>query len=203
VIRGERIALRARFDTDVPRLHAQLYGDVRTRSRADTRPWVPLPPGRSPYAAEPSPQTAVFSVIEPAAPDDGAGAGAGGDGDRDGDGGGGERLVGAAVLWGIDTHNRSAHLGVSLFPGERGRGFGVDVVRVLCEYGFAVRGLRRLQIETLADNAAMLAAARKAGFTVEGTLRSAAWTYGEFADEVILGLLAEEWRAAGGGALRR
>jgi RimJ/RimL family protein N-acetyltransferase len=56
-----------------------------------------------------------------------------------------------------------------------------------------VRGLQRLQIETLAENAAMLKAAARLGFTVEGTLRRAAWVYGAFVDEVVLGLLAEEW----------
>ncbi|WP_328919562.1 GNAT family N-acetyltransferase [Streptomyces griseoaurantiacus] len=52
-------------------------------------------------------------------------------------------------------------------------------------------------METLAHNAPMLAAAQRAGFTVEGTLRNAAWAYGGFADEVVLGLLVEEWTAAG------
>jgi RimJ/RimL family protein N-acetyltransferase len=104
-------------------------------------------------------------------------------------------LAGGALLWGIDTHNRLAHLGISLRPAFRGRGLAVDVVRVLCAYGFAVRGMRRLQVETLADNAPMIAAARRAGFVVEGTLRRSAWVYGGFADEVVLGLLAEEWTA--------
>jgi len=31
-----------------------------------------------------------------------------------------------------------------------------DVVLALCEYGFAVRGLNRLQVDTLAGNAAMI-----------------------------------------------
>jgi RimJ/RimL family protein N-acetyltransferase len=63
---------------------------------------------------------------------------------------------------------------------------------VLCHYGFAVRGLHRLQVDTLADNTAMIRAANQAGFVLEGTLRRAAWVNGEFLDEVILGLLAPE-----------
>jgi RimJ/RimL family protein N-acetyltransferase len=97
------------------------------------------------------------------------------------------------VLWGIDTRNRLAHLGVSLFPASRGRGLGADVVKVLCDYDFRVRGLHRLQVETLADNAAMLSAATKASFAVEGALRGSAWVDGDFVDEVILGLLAADW----------
>ncbi|MFS4094093.1 GNAT family N-acetyltransferase [Streptomyces sp. AF1A] len=177
MIRGDEIGLRARHETDIPVLHAMLYNDVATRSRQDPRPWLPIPPGsaRSPYAAEPSDEAASFSVVELES----------------------QELVGAAGLWGIDTHNRAAHLGISVLPDFRGRGFGSDIVRVLCEYGFAVRGLQRLQVETLADNAPMIAAAKRAGFTIEGRLRRSAWVYGAFLDEVILGLLAHEWTPSG------
>jgi RimJ/RimL family protein N-acetyltransferase len=63
----------------------------------------------------------------------------------------------------------------------------------LCGYGFDVRGLQRLQVETLSDNVPMIKAASRAGFTVEGTLRRSAWVCGAFADEIILGLLSGEW----------
>lgn len=144
------------------------------RSRADSAPWRPVPPDAadSPAAAAaPSPEKAYFSVVELESRD----------------------LAGEALLWGIDTHNRTGHLGISLIPAFRGRGLAVDVVGVLCEYGFAVRGLHRLQIDTLVDNKAMIATATKAGFSVEGTLRRSAWVYGAFVDTVVLGLLAEEW----------
>src|SRR5215469_6076697 len=164
MLRGELAGLRARHDSDVPVLHAELYEDVATRMRADSRPWRPIPPDSpsSPYAVRgPSDDAAVFSIVHLA----------------DGE------LAGEALLWGIDTHNRSAHLGISLRPAFRGHGLGADVVRLLCYYGFAVRGMHRLQIETMADNAAMIAIATGAGFTREGTLRGAAWVDGEFADE--------------------
>ena len=108
----------------------------------------------------------------------------------------GGELLGTANIWGIDTHNRFAHLGMGLRPAARGKGYGTDVVAVLCHYGFVVRSLHRLQIETLADNAPMLRAAESNGFVREGVLRSSAWVMGEFLDEVLLGLLAEDWKAA-------
>jgi RimJ/RimL family protein N-acetyltransferase len=104
-----------------------------------------------------------------------------------------DELAGEALLWNIDTHNREAHLGMSLLPAFRGQGLGAEVVSLLCKYGFVMRGLHRLQLETLADNEPMLRAAARSGFVLEGTRRRAAWVYGEFADEAILGLLAEEW----------
>ncbi|MPY51746.1 GNAT family N-acetyltransferase [Streptomyces acidicola] len=174
MIRGEKVGLRTRRDSDLPVLQAELYEDVVVRSRADSDPWRPVPADAadSPAAAAaPSPEKAYFSVVELES----------------------QELVGEALLWGIDLHNRTAHLGISLLPAFRGRGLAVDVVRVLCEYGFAVRGLQRLQVETLVDNNAMIAAATRVGFSVEGTLRRSAWVYGAFVDTVVLGLLAEEW----------
>lgn len=175
MMRGKKTGLRARHEADVQVLHEGLHNEVATRSREDTRPWLPIPPGsaHSPFAiaAEPSDGAVPFSVVELES----------------------EALAGAALMWGIDMHNRTARLGISVLPAFRDRGLGTDVVRVLCEYGFAVRGLQRLQVDTLADNAPMIAAARKAGFTLEGTQRRSAWVYGEFADVVLLGLLAHEW----------
>lgn len=176
MLRGDTTGLRARHDSDIPVLHAGLYDDVETRVSADSRPWYPLPPGSSsPYQVTGKDDSAAcFSVVELAA---------------------GE-LAGEALLWGIDPHNRTAHIGISLLPEFRGRGLGGDVVRVLCRYGFAILGLHRLQAETLAGNTAMIQAASRAGFRREGTLRRSAWVNGDFADEVILGLLATEWRAS-------
>ncbi|MFD7631553.1 GNAT family N-acetyltransferase [Streptomyces sp. NPDC059851] len=175
MIQGRLAGLRARHTEDVAVLHAELYEDVATRSRADSRPWRPLPAagGHSPYEpGAPADDSAVFSVVERA-----SGA-----------------LAGEALLWGIDTHNRCAHVGVSLRPGSRGRGIGAEAVQLLCRYGFTVRGLHRLQVDTLADNTAMISAARRAGFTLEGTLRRSAWVSGEFVDEVVLGLPVDEWK---------
>ena len=61
----------------------------------------------------------------------------------------------------IDLHYRRAHLGLSLRPAFRGRGLGTDMVVALCRYGFAVRGLHRLQVDTLASNTAMIRAHRE------------------------------------------
>ncbi|WP_018566083.1 GNAT family N-acetyltransferase [Streptomyces sp. PsTaAH-124] len=177
MLKGGKVGLRARHEDDIPVLRTELYDDVVNASRAEGGPWRPLSPGtKDPrLVVDGTEQKHVpFSVIEL-------------------DGG---TLVGTATLWGIDTHHRTAHIGLALLPASRGKGYGTDVVAVLCHYGFVVRGLHRLQIETLADNDAMLRAAERNGFVREGVLRSSAWVMGEFLDEVLLGLLARDWTAA-------
>ncbi|MES5820627.1 GNAT family protein [Streptomyces sp. RG80] len=175
MLRGSKVGLRARHEDDIPILRAELYDDVVNSSRAESGPWRPVSPGSNDprLVVDDKQQGSVpFSVVELA----------------------GGTLIGTATLWGIDTHNRLAHIGLGLLPSARGNGYGTDVVAVLCHYGFTVRGLQRLQIETLADNTAMLRSAEHNGFVREGVLRSAAWVLGEFLDEVILGLLAQDWK---------
>lgn len=177
MLKGSKIGLRARHEDDIPVLRAELYNDVVNASRAEGGPWRPVSPdSKDPRLVVDDKEQAhvPFSVVELE----------------------GGTLVGTANLWGIDTHNRNAHIGLGLLPSCRGKGYGTDVVAVLCHYGFVVRGLQRLQIETLADNHAMLRSAERNGFAREGVLRSSAWVMGEFMDEVLLGLLARDWRPA-------
>lgn len=178
MLRGPRIALRAREPGDVETLHTELHDDVANHARTDGRAWRPHPHSvNSPYSpAEPSPDVADFSVVL----------------HEDGE------LLGRALLWHIDAHHRSAHIGLTLRPAHRGKGYGTEVVDVLCHYGFRVLGLHRLQIETLVDNGAMIAAAERVGFQPEGRLRDYQWVEGRFIDRVLFGLLADEWRGAPG-----
>jgi RimJ/RimL family protein N-acetyltransferase len=175
MLRGEIIGLRAMGDADIEVFEAELMNDAETRMRSESRPFRPVAPGsaHSPYReAGDRADRVPFAAVELAT----------------------SELVGEALLWGIDLHNRSAHVGLTLRPAFRGKGMGTDIVRVLCRYGFAVRGLNRLQVDTLTDNEAMIGAALRAGFVREGTLRSEGWVDGRFADLAILGQLAAEWR---------
>ena len=178
MLHGELTGLRALTGSDIEVFETQLLADVETRVRATGRPWLPVAPGASdsPYRQAQDRDAVVrFAVVELATGD----------------------LAGEAQMSGIDLHNRHAEIGLVLRPACRGRRLGTDVVRVLCHYGFAIRGLHRLQITTLADNHAMIAAAIRAGFVLEGTTRDAAWIDGGFADGVTLSLLWGEWPPAG------
>ena len=169
------LLLRPRHQDDVAVLHHELYNDISTRVRADSRPWIPIPDSAtalSPYAVESiSDEVSFFSVVS-----------------IEGE------LPGEALLWGIDPHNRSAHAGLALLPRFRVRGWSADVLQLLCRYAFVVRGLNRLQLETNPANVPMIRSARRVGFAQEGVLRQATWTLGSFVDTVVMGLLAQEWQ---------
>jgi RimJ/RimL family protein N-acetyltransferase len=167
VLRGEDVYLRVRDETDVAVLHRELYEDVAAHARADGRWWRPTPVAHSPYAVRaPSDDVAPFTVVAV-------------DGDA---------VAGEALLWSIDLYNRYAHVGIALLRPMRGRGLGTQTLGLLGHYAFDVLGLHRLQLETLADNAAMIASAERAGYRHEGTLHESAWVLGSFVDEVVMGL---------------
>jgi RimJ/RimL family protein N-acetyltransferase len=175
VLKGNKVGLRARHDEDIPVLQDELGSDALITARATGQPWRPFTPGSKdgPFTVDDTKQDVVhFSIV-----------------DLDS-----EALVGTANLWGIDTHARSAHIGMGLVPASRGKGYATDTVAVLTHYGFTAHGLHRLQIETLADNTPMLRASERNGFVREGVLRGSSWVMGEFLDEVILGLLVQDWK---------
>jgi RimJ/RimL family protein N-acetyltransferase len=180
---GESVLLRPRVRDDVAVLYRLAASDPVLHQRTANGPWVPrsLEHELARYDAElvdpPDPLHVRFTVEARVA----AGRVAHGD------------VVGEASLWDVDLHHRSAHLGLSLLPEARGLGLGTDVVRLLCDYAFRVRGLHRLSCETLASNGAMLHAAESAGFVREGQLRASWWTDDGWDDDILLGLLRDDW----------
>lgn len=185
MLHGRSVTLREVRRSDLAVFH-DLHSDVVTASGASTYPWRPSSLARREAEfdralTEPEDERHVrFAVQER--------------GDESG------TAIGGTSLWGIDTHSSVAHLGIELVPSVRGRGFGVDAVRVMCHYAFAVRGMHRLGLETLETNTGMRKAALAAGFTEEGRLRGSAFVVGERLDEVLYGMLASEWRAADPGS---
>lgn len=103
-------------------------------------------------------------------------------------------LAGQALLFSVDALARSAELGLWLLAEHRGQGLGRDAMRVLVEYGFRSRNLRRLSLRTLGSNAAALALYRALGFVEEGRQREAAWVEGAYDDLVLMALLRSDPR---------
>jgi RimJ/RimL family protein N-acetyltransferase len=104
-----------------------------------------------------------------------------------------QELVGHITLWGASLPTRSATLGVIIGAPHVGAGYGTDAVRVVTRYGFRVMGLHRIGLTVAAFNDRGRRAYEKAGFQVEGVRREAVFTDGGFTDEVLMGLLQQDW----------
>ena len=83
-------------------------------------------------------------------------------------------------------------LGIALAPEQRGKGYGTEAQRLLCEYLFAMSPVMRIEATTDITNIAEQRALVRAGFTREGVLRKAQWRLGDWHDMCIYSKLRGE-----------
>jgi len=74
-----------------------------------------------------------------------------------------------------------------------GGGYGTDALLLLVDYAFGWLDMRRLWLDTMSSNARVLRQMQKVGFTLEAQLRSVAIADGQWNDEVVFGLMRDEW----------
>jgi RimJ/RimL family protein N-acetyltransferase len=101
--------------------------------------------------------------------------------------------IGRCTLFDEDPLARHAEVGIGLVAEARGHGYGTTALRLLVEFGFTRRNLRRLHLEVTASNAGAIASYRKVGFVEEGRHREHNWVRGRYEDNVRMGLLRSEW----------
>lgn len=104
--------------------------------------------------------------------------------------------VGRADIFFIDRQNGSCGFGIGLGGAtDRGQGLGTDAVGAIVDFAFGELRMERVWLDTDVTNTRAQAAYRKAGFTLEGTLRRAWFIDGSYVDGVRMSMLADEWRA--------
>jgi RimJ/RimL family protein N-acetyltransferase len=85
-------------------------------------------------------------------------------------------------------------LGIVIYRREdRGKGYGAEAVRLVTGRAFEELGAHRVQLTTEVTNAAMIAAAERAGFTREGVLRGFMPADGGRHDYALFGITREDW----------
>jgi RimJ/RimL family protein N-acetyltransferase len=102
--------------------------------------------------------------------------------------------IGHCGLFHFDVAARHCELGIGI--GEKdhwGRGHGREAVKLLLDYAFRIRNLRRVWLETHASNERAIRAYRACGFVEEGRMREHVWLAGRYVDNVIMGVMRDEW----------
>ncbi|HEV2885587.1 MAG TPA: GNAT family N-acetyltransferase [Jatrophihabitans sp.] len=91
-------------------------------------------------------------------------------------------LLGVAMAPHIDPEAREMELGYLVAPVARGRGVGTEMLRQLTSWAFAEGGAMRVTLLIGVDNIASQRVATRAGYTLEGTLRSTHVRHGTRSD---------------------
>lgn len=104
------------------------------------------------------------------------------------------KCIGTCGLFNVDASARHAELGIGI--GDRdywGRGYGREAVGLLLDYAFRLRNLRRVWLEVHSANERAIRSYRACGFVEEGRMREHVWLGGRYVDNVVMGVLREEW----------
>ena len=107
------------------------------------------------------------------------------------------QLSGEIFLHGRNTHDQRATLAMGLLRApDLGKGYGTRALRLMLDHAFDVLRLHRISLRVLSYNARAIAAYRKVGFVQEGVERQSARVGDAWHDDVMMALLAPDWRAA-------
>ncbi len=104
---------------------------------------------------------------------------------------GGECVGTVGIVLQTDVHRRSAEIGYWLGRAFWGRGIATDVVRAVTSHGFFSFGLVRVFASVFATNPASARVLEKAGYALEGRMRSAVVKDGVLMDALLYACVTE------------
>ncbi|MEV0005359.1 GNAT family protein [Micromonospora sp. NPDC050980] len=113
----------------------------------------------------------------------------------------GSRVIGAVELVWRSRADRTAELGYVFHPDHGGRGLATEAAGAALDWGFGEFGLHRVTVRCHAGNEASARLATRLGFRQEARHVRSYRFRGEWADQLVFAVLAEEWRARPGGSL--
>lgn len=105
----------------------------------------------------------------------------------------GEAAGGIGLHPGVDVYGHTAELGYWLGEAYWGRGIITAATRAIVRYGFGDLGFTRIHAEVFANNSTSAHVLEKVGFQLEGRTRRAVVKFGETIDELLYGLLPEDF----------
>jgi len=174
MLRGEKVVLRALNRADLPRIW-QFNNDLEVELAGGGDPPMPQSLERlqaqfDQDAAKGGRDNANFAI------------------EADG------LVIGTCGLFNSNVTDRTCELGIGI--GDKaywGRGYGGDAVRLLVDYAFRYRNMRKVFLRVWGNNERGIRSYRAVGFVEEGRLRRHVWSAGQYVDLVYMGVLREEW----------
>jgi len=103
--------------------------------------------------------------------------------------------IGNCGLHRIDPKDQTAVFGIVI--GEKdywGKAYGTEATPLILDYGFKQLNLHRISSSALEFNERSIKLHKRIGFKEEGRFRKARFKNGQFCDEIVFGLLREEWK---------
>jgi RimJ/RimL family protein N-acetyltransferase len=103
--------------------------------------------------------------------------------------------IGQCALFNFNETAHTCELGITIGdPAYQSKGYGREAVRLLLDYAFRLRNMRKVYLSVNGDNERAQRAYRACGFVEEARWRQHVWSNGRYIDLVGMGILVDEWR---------
>lgn len=102
--------------------------------------------------------------------------------------------IGNIGLHSVERENRRALLGIII--GDKaywGQGYGTDAIQTMLGWAFHYLNLNRISLTVYAYNERAIRSYLKSGFRHEGAMRQARYVDGKYYDELLMGILRNEF----------
>ena len=104
------------------------------------------------------------------------------------------KAIGVWKLQGLDDVNRCTELGMDIFSGYRGKGFGLKSFHMIFKYLFESLNIHTVYAKVGEYNEVSLAAAQKAGFKINGKIRESLFRRGRYWDNIVLDITLDDYK---------
>lgn len=105
-----------------------------------------------------------------------------------------DEIIGDLSIVDIDQDNKKAGFRISLHSKNTlNKGYGTEATQLALKFTFEELKLNRLELEVFSHNVRGIKAYEKAGFKKEGTLRQSLYMNNKYSDEVLMGMLQEDY----------
>ena len=104
------------------------------------------------------------------------------------------QLIGTCSIMNINSINQTAEVGIII--GEesaRGKGYGVEALKLLLDYGFNTLNLHTIYLGVYSFNKQAIACYKKVGFKEAGRIREAKFHNGKRYDDIKMDILKDEF----------
>ena len=98
----------------------------------------------------------------------------------------------ASLSWWRQFHS-TADFGIAMKSEFRGKGIGTEVLGLLTRLAFGQYNMHKVELFTRPDNLAMINAAKKNGFRVEGRFKETLYFDGKYHDGLRMGVLRRDF----------
>ncbi len=103
------------------------------------------------------------------------------------------QYIGGCGINDLDWKNSIATVGIFLGKQFHSHGYGTDAMKILVNFIFIEMNVHKVMLHVYTFNERAIRSYEHVGFKAEGRLRSQIFREGKYHDEIIMGILSEEW----------